>query len=164
LGAILAVLAGNAVWKEKKVTLIGSTYERRSFLLLDDENVLFGTRNLQDKEKLLLIFMPDIFAANAPQELKVFSRDLGALKRKNIEVALVSRSNFDLSLNLKRVSLYSGKILRDPSGSLGRILGAWTGRDATSEWRYALVDKGLHMLWSASADHAMPLSEFADKL
>ena len=164
IGAIAAVLAGNTVWKEKKSAFIGSVYERHSFLLLDDEGNLFGTKNLQSDEKLLLVFVPDILQPDSTVQLKSFARDLGALKKKNIVVALISRSNFDVSFNLKRISGYPGRILRDPSGSIGRILGAWTSYQATKEWRYALVDKGLRIFWSASADHAMSLSEFSEKL
>jgi peroxiredoxin len=152
-GAIVAVTAGNFAWQEKKAPMIAAAYARHSFLLIDDEDNLFGTRNLKEGEKLLLIFMPDILSGSSETELKLFSQSLLPLEYKKIQVAFVSRANLDSLRNLKRRARFTGRILRDPSGSLGRIFEAWPSFEPVKEWQYRLTDKNLSLLWSTSSSH-----------
>ncbi|PNA32382.1 hypothetical protein, partial [Pseudomonas sp. MPR-AND1A] len=79
---------------------------RHSFLLLDDSGQLFGTRNLKEDEKILLIFIPDYLQEHVYQELRQFSAFLPTLKAKKIEVALVSRGTVDGGTSLKQASQY----------------------------------------------------------
>ena len=164
VGGILTVTAGTVIWNQKKGPYLEALYERSSFILLDDQNNFYGTKDIKEGERLFLVFVPDAIESRYIGELHKFAGDLDILRSKKIAVALVARLPPDSIRNLKRLAQFPGRALLDPSGSLGRVTGIWPDMEPVRTWGYVMIDKNLHVLWAARADHLLSFAEYQQKL
>ncbi len=60
---------------------------------------------------------------------------------------LVARTNREIARNFKRASHFEGRMLLDPSGTVGRLAGVWPGLEPVEHWGYVLTDRSFQLYW-----------------
>lgn len=159
LAGSITGIAGMIIGKIKEKETLSRLYERHDFTLLDDSGNFFQLSSLPKGELALLVFTPDGIPTDTVKPFFDFSLHLAELRARGVEVFLVSRTNREIMKNFKRAARFDAPALYDPSGTVGRLTGAWPGYQLVSDWSYVLIDSSLQLIWGMRAK--MPLT-YAD--
>ncbi len=157
---VIAIIGGgHYLWTQKKDSVFLEMDTVRSITLLQDDGKFFSSNAFPAGRKILFIFTPDIIS---PSEVKAFANLANAtpiLEKKNIELILVSRVHKDIVKNFKYAAPFSGKLLLDASGTLGRLYGAWPGMNPVLQWHYVITDRSLRPESKFSSPNALGFSD-----
>ncbi len=162
--ALLVVCtAGLVVGKLREGDYLTALYARHDFTLLDTDGNFFHLGDTPERTLVLLVFTPDLMPREASLPIYGFGRHVDDLRQRGIETALVTRLNRDIALNFQHASRYPGRVLLDPTGTVGKLAGAWQP-GTEKEWSYALVDRTFRVLWFASSEQPLRYEELLTEL
>lgn len=166
--AILVLLGvsgiGLFVGKWKNSDSVSQMYSRQDFSLLDDSGAIFRLKDLPKEKKLLLIFTPDGLPPIEVVAFFNFSQNLFKLQKLGIEVVLITRTNREIVRNFKLAAKFPGRILLDPSGSIGKLVGVWPEPTPVDYWAYALVDSNFKGFWLTTNKVLFSIDDVLKKL
>ena len=162
--ALVVASVGLYVGKQREGAYIGQLYARTDFTLLDDDNEFFRLRDFAPERLLLLVFTPDELDPELVPAFRDFASHLGDLRRMGVEAMLVSRTNREIARNFKQAARFSGRLLLDTSGTVGRNIGIWPGFDQVSYWGYAVVDAQNHVFWTGTEHRPKTYAELRAEL
>ena len=163
VGAIVVVSLGQLYWGKKRDGLFRELYERKSFVLLDTKGELFKSSSLKPGEKALLLFPPDDPKQSHVNELYQFSKKID-FSAKKTTVLLVSRMHIDSLRNFSAYARWPGRVLQDPSGSVGRLTQAYPSLEPIPFWAYTLMDHEFRVLWTLQSDRLMSREELLKRI
>ncbi len=143
--ALFAIGGGLILGKVREKDYIGQLYSRATFTLLDDTGAFFDLAKFPEGKKLLLVFTPDGIPPSTVKPFYEFSRQLKKLA--DMEVVLVTRTNREIARNFKTAAHFPGRMLLDPSGTVGRLAGIWPGMEPVEHWGYVLTDRSFQLYW-----------------
>lgn len=159
IGLLLAAGSGLIVGKMREGDFIAQMYERKDFILLDDNGDFFHLKKVPQDRKVLLIFTPDLLRVDFALPFAEFAKFLPELKEKGVDPLLITRISKDIVANFKRSTRFSGRILLDPSGTVGKLTGAWPGSEAVRDWGYVLLDNQFKVHWAARSAKPLQYTE-----
>ena len=143
-----SIVAGNMYWNKKKAGFFQKLYSRTSFSLMDGEGKIFETKNLPKDRPSLLIFTPDAIPVAAVKSFRQLLREIKKSRGSEVNLVVVSRTHEDIVRNFLHAAQFEGTILFDPSGVLGRFLGAWPNMQSVDDWSLSLVNNELKAKWT----------------
>jgi hypothetical protein len=165
LGCLASVAFGFRYWLERREAFMGRMEKPPRFLLVTLDGPVFDS-----SKSSLLPLQLYVFAANdiTKQDMteftdfwKKFNRTWGS----RVELIFVSRIGSDLLYNFKSITKFPGRILSDPTGTSGRLLGFWPNVSQDDGWHYVLLaGKDATRVWSYDAPQGAPFSEVHAKL
>jgi len=158
-----AIWAGNMYWNQKKGDFFRRLYARKSFTLIAGDGKIFDTKDFPKDKRILLIFTPDTIPVSAVKPFRFLLRDLQRSRGGGIYLAVTSRVHEDIVRNFLHAAGFTGKVLLDPSGSLGRYLGAWPSMEPAQDWTFVLVDHELKAKWAVAKKEVPDYKEFGDR-
>ncbi len=164
LCVIATLFAGNWYWNRQKGDFFRRLYGRGSFSLLDGDGKIFNTHDLPANQKVLFVFTPDGIPVSAVKPFRVFVKEIEREEEGKLQLVVVSRVHKDIVKNFLRAARFHGRLLLDPSGGLGRYLGARDSLESTHDWTVVLSDHDLKVTWSSSGKEVPSFKDLSKKL
>ena len=134
IGALAALAAGLYYYDTRVKPEAFRPITQLNYKLLEVDGSLYDSVERRNKHKTVLVYMPDnISSETQTKYMEVVSRAPMAAA-KNLNLVVVSRIDIDNLRNLKRLSGFSGPLLRDPSGSILQKTKGGRPADKFAEW------------------------------
>ncbi|MCO5142294.1 MAG: peroxiredoxin family protein [Oligoflexia bacterium] len=166
IGIVAMIVAGSGLFvgklQEKK--FLTNLHSSMGFTLMDVDYQMYSLKDLPKEKFLLLILTPDGIPTKTVLPFARFSAKSKSLTEIGIEIALVSKLSVDLLKNFQKATRFKGKVLLDPSGFIGRKIGAWTTQNETTNWNYVIIDKDMNIYWKTSAQQPLLIEQLVDSV